>query len=363
MKIKEVKLGIISDSRGKDTVFIDINGFSTSAPSGKSTGTHEVPCYRDTIMDDFKSIKELTSFSNFDFKKFEDLTIVEKLFRKKIGGNTLFALEASILKAIASERKKELWQFLGGRKIPKLLSNTIGGGRHTKGKKPDFQEFLVVGDKKHNVLAHKEAKKILKTKKLNDENACVSDLSNEEVLNLMSYSDGFGIDIAASEFYADRKYWYKNKKAIRTRQEQIDFVIDLIENYKPIYVEDPLQEEDFKGFAEILKKTKGKCLIVGDDLTTTNFKRVKKAIEMKAINGLIVKPNQIGSLLEVKKVIDLCKKNNVKIIVSHRSGETMDDTIADLAVGWGADYIKIPVVGKERLAKVDRIENIKRKIR
>jgi len=365
MKIKEVGISVINDSRGKPTICIEINKQVTCAPAGKSTGKHEKPGYRGSLDKDLKNVKQIIELSQKDFKKFKDLEVVEALLKNKIGANTLFALEASILKAMAAEQGKELWQFLGGRSIPKILSNTIGGGCHTKAsKKPDFQEFLVMGNKKHNTIAYNELKKILKTSKTNDENALITPMCNRHTLELLNYGDvKIGVDVAASEFYKDRKYNYKcgNKKI--TRGDQIRFMVSIIEDYNLVYVEDPMQEDDFKGFAEILKATKGKCLIVGDDLTTTNLKRVQKAIEMKAINGLIVKPNQIGSLIEVKKVIDLCKKKKIKIIISHRSGETMDCTIADLAVGWGADMIKIPIKGKERLCKVDRIEEIKKKLK
>jgi enolase len=364
MKIKEVGIYVVNDSRNKPTICIEINGCGTCAPSGKSTGKYEKPAYKGSIENDIKNVKQIIELSQYNFTKFDDLKLVEKLLGNKIGANTLFALEASILKAIAKEEGKELYQLLKGKRIPKLLSNTVGGGVHTKGKSPDFQEFLVIGDKKQNIKVHKETMKILKTKKINDESACMTELENNMVLELFNYTDlQFGIDAAASEFYKNRKYYYKNPKKTLSRQDQIDYMINIIEDYGLKYVEDPLDENDFKGFAEILRRTKGKCLIVGDDLTTTNLERTKEAIKNKSINGIIIKPNQIGSLIEVKKVIDLCKKKKIKIIVSHRSGETTDDTITDLAVGWGADMIKTSVVSKERLAKVNRLEVIKRKLR
>lgn len=124
------------------------------------------------------------------------------------------------------------------------------------------------------------------------------------------------------------------------------------------YVEDPLHENDFKGFANLCAKTN--TLICGDDLTCTHLERVKKAVKEKAINALIVKPNQVGSLLEAKKVLDLAKKNNIIPVISHRSGETQDDLIADLAVGWQIPVIKTGIVGKERLAKLNRLLRIER---
>ena len=125
--------------------------------------------------------------------------------------------------------------------------------------------------------------------------------------------------------------------------------------YNLFYVEDPLNENDFSGFRELLKKVKKfnkNCLIVGDDLTTTNPNRLKLAIKNKSINAIIIKPNQIGSLLKVREVIDLAKKNKIKTIISHRSGETLDDTIADLAIAWNCDYIKTVIYGKVREVKL-----------
>ncbi len=370
MKIKEVRAKSILDSRRARTIEISVNGFKASAPSGKSKGTHEKRDYHKTLSGDISFINKLAKkkINLTVINRFEDLALIEPLIKNKIGANTLFALESAILKAAASEQKKPLWKFLnpnaGSGRIPLLLSNAIGGGAHSHNiLKPDFQEFLVIGNKKTNTKADDELRSIIDAKGKNDENAWQTSFDEQLVVELLSYGKtGFGIDAAASQFYKAGKYYYKHPAIIRTRQEQIEYIIGLIKDYKIKYFEDPLQEEDFSGFAEILKRTRGKCIITGDDLTTTNLARVKKAVSMKAINGLIVKPNQIGSLIEVKKVIEFCRKHGIKIIVSHRSGETMDDVIADLAVAWHADYIKIPVSGKERLAKVDRLDKIKREI-
>jgi len=379
MKIETIKAGITKDSKKRNTIVISINNCITSSPGGVSTGKHEKPSYKKTLNQDISTLKKINLF-DLEFNKFEDLERLEKRIKNKVGANTLYALEASILKALAKSKNKQLYQILGNKRKPKLLSNTVGGGVHSHLKKqPDFQEFLIIGDKKQNQKFHKETGKIIKAKSKDDENAWQTTLEHESILELMSWTGlDIGLDIAASEFYKKGKYCpknknfssnknlknnkegfyhYKNPKLCLTRKQQIDYIIKIIKKYKLKYVEDPLQEDDFKGFKEILKKTKN-CLIVGDDLTTTNLERVKKAIKMKSINGLIVKPNQIGSLIEMKKVIDLCKKKKVKIIVSHRGGETMDDTIADFAVGFGADMLKVSVVGKERLAKVKRLERI-----
>lgn len=385
MRIKEAIARIILDSRKEKTIEVSVNGCATSAPEGKSKGKHEKLRYIRSLENDVRDIKNFKL--DFEINNFEDLEKVEEIVKGKIGANALFALEASILKALAKEKGIELWQLLNkdAEKFPRLLSNIIGGGAHSSGKKPDFQEFLVTCNHNPSVNevvnrdVYNEAGKILKeldSKDImtNDENAWQTSFSNEQVLEIMSEvrEDAFeetgmhvdiGIDIAASQLFKNGKYLYANGKAARSKKEQIIYVADLIAKYNLFYVEDPLHEEDFDGFSKLLKITKGKCLICGDDLIVTNLGRLKKAIKMKSINAVIIKPNQIGSLLEVKKVIDLCRENKIFTIMSHRSGETLDDTIADLAFAWQCDFIKIPVIGEERLAKVKRLIEIENSIK
>jgi len=387
MNIKEVKAIIILDSRGEETIEVSVNGSRTSAPAGKSTGKHERPAYK------LSSVKRDRDFINkFDYdtlgkiSDFYDLVKVEDKLKTKIGANTLFALEASILKALAREKNIRLWQVIdpNAERLPRIISNTIGGGVHTNSRiKPDFQEFLVTCNKDPviarviNQKAHREAGEIisnlsLQNLKPNDENAWSTDEDNERVLEIMkniqeniSEDSGvhidIGIDCAASQFFSDGKYRYKNLKASRSPKEQIEYITNLSRKYNLFYIEDPLDEDDFSGFAELVKNCN--CIIVGDDLTVTNLERVKKAIKMEAITGLIVKPNQTGSLVEVKEIMDLCKRQGIKTIMSHRSGETLDITIADLAFGFQCDFIKIPVVGKERLAKINRLIEIENSMR
>ncbi|MEK6885857.1 MAG: enolase C-terminal domain-like protein [Nanoarchaeota archaeon] len=382
MKIEEVHANIVLDSRGEETIAIDVNHCRTIAPSGKSKGRYEAPAYKKNPMEDSEFINKIALKSFPEIDSFEDLEKIEKKFKKNIGANTLFALEASILKALAKSKRLELWQLLNvaARVFPRIISNTIGGGAHSSITKikPDFQEFLVTCNKNPalasvvNRKAHENAEAILKnlssnSPKKNDENAWTTDEDNESVLEIMKNiqenvfdetgtSIAVGLDCAASQFYKNGSYNYLNRKATRGKKEQIEYISMLAKKYDLFYIEDPLDEEDFEGFAELVKKCN--CLIVGDDLTVTNFKRTEKAIKMEAITGIIIKPNQTGSLLEVKKIIDLCQKFGIKTIMSHRSGESVDDTIADLAFAWQCDFIKVPVVGRERFAKVDRLMRI-----
>ena len=149
---------------------------------------------------------------------------------------------------------------------------------------------------------------------------------------------------------------------MRDRNEQIDYMAGLVEKYGLFYVEDGLQEEDFSGFIELNGQSGKKSLIVGDDLTVTHFDRVDRAVRGGAINAMIIKPNQNGSLLEVARIVDLCKQRGIKMVFSHRSGETMDDALADYAVGFGADFIKCGIYGPERMVKLRRVMEIEKKI-
>ena len=388
MKLKEVRARIVKDSRREKTICISVNGCETSSPSGKSTGKYEKPCYKKSVEGDMDFINSF-EFEH-EIKNFESLIDIERVIAHKIGANTLFALEASILKALAKDEGKELWQILNPHlelkqaKFPRVLSNTIGGGAHSNNAQhPDFQEFLISSDNNPSkskdindnlycrattTLNNLEQKKIGK----NDENALQTSFGNEQVLEVMKdlqedISDerttkvNIGIDCAASQIYKNGKYVYKNPLQNINSQQQIDYLAGLIKKYALFYVEDPLDEEDFLGFSKLLGKTKN-CLIVGDDLTVTNLDRLHQAIINKSINGIIVKPNQTGSLLEVKKVIELAKKNKISVIVSHRSGETKDFTIADIAFAWQADFIKTPVIGAERVTKVDRLIDIEKSL-
>lgn len=375
MKISDVKASRILDSRGEETIEVNVNGEMASAPEGKSVGEYESKPYHNSL--DW-NINFLNSFEiNFPINKFEDLEKVEELIKKEIGlkdikefgANALFALESAILKALAVSKKKELWQIINSRarKFPRPAGNAVGGGLHSKKfeQHPIFQEFLLMPNEEsfeENVKAmnqtYETIGKILNTNEKNDEGAWQTELGEVEVLDILDKLRGnldLGLDIAASSFYKEGTYKYKVNF---DRKRQIEFVNLLIEKYNLLYVEDPLEQEDFDGFAKISKK----ALVVGDDLTVTHADRLRKAIEMKSINAMIIKPNQNGSLTEVKKIFEMCKKNKIKTILSHRSGETMDDALADYAFGFGADFIKCGISGEVREVKLKRMIEIEQSI-
>ena len=158
-------------------------------------------------------------------------------------------------------------------------------------------------------------------------------------------------------------YKYKNKELIRDKVDQADYLEKIIKKFKIFYVEDPMEESDFSGFKEIKNNVSKKTLIVGDDLTTTNIKYVRRGVGSNAINAMIIKPNQIGSILEVKKVVEYCKDNKIKMIFSHRSGETMDSILADYCIGFGGNFIKAGIYGRHRLIKLKRIMDIEKSLK
>jgi enolase len=391
------------DSRGEPTISIVLEAKAgkvlASAPSGKSRGKHEAAPFSEKGIDfsiSFanaiakKLISEKISFNSFeDLEKFE--TILGAYDKSEnwnlIGGNTVFAFESAILKAIALNNKQELWQFLNekAKNLPMPVGNCIGGGQHTKSeRKSDFQEFLFIPKAKNfidaffiNLQAYRNAKSLVIEKdkswkgQLTDENAIAPSLSTEEILDIMDKvseasfqkfgSDlRIGVDAAASTLFHDGKYHYLNPKSEKTSEKQIEFMQKLIKDNDLFYAEDPLQEDDFESFAKLTKKTKS--LVVGDDLTCTQPSRLLEAIKHKSINAVIVKPNQNGSLLKTKEFVDIAKKHDITPIISHRSGETLDSTISDLAVAWNIPFIKTGILGKERFAKLNRLIKIEREI-
>jgi len=403
MFIKEVIPSFVKNSRGHRSIQVEVSTyegrFKVSAPSGKSKGKSEVASYNEAGIDKSMSLLrtfcKILKYKNFIIKKLDDLKQLSGLMRKfetkhgKFGGNIYYAMEGSFLRAAAADNKKELWKFINDDvnnglrpKMPMPVGNCIGGGLHSekiKGKRPDFQEFLLIPKEKTysravtvNLHAYEYARKLLKARNKNDENAWATDKTNEEVLEILSkvakrYNLRIGLDIAASAFYDNGYYHYKNKNLIRDKIDQMDYVEQLVKKFNIFYVEDGLQEDDFSGFVQLMngvaKVRKLKTLVVGDDLTTTNLKRVRRAVGGKAINSMIIKPNQIGSILEVKKVVEFCKGNNITMIFSHRSGETMDNILADYCVGFGGQFLKTGIFGRERLVKIKRVMDIEKALK
>ncbi len=379
------------DSRGETTISFTIKtnkgNFNTKAPSGKSKGRYEAKPWNETVLHDVMTLNEMKLYS---VESMSEIEKISKVYSKLLGANSRFVLEASLLKAWAKEHGMDLWELMmGGKKhnkMPLPVGNAIGGGLHSskdntmRGVKDEFQEFLFIASQKTktfsqaikiNDKAYKIAYEMLKNfdkdfkGERNDEGAWKTGLSDDHVLKIMyiiakKLNLRIGIDAASSSFY-DKFYKYHDR--VLNDTGQINYIKHLISDYELFYVEDPLYEKEFYFFSKLMSEINhNKTLIVGDDLTVTNYERLKKAIRKRSINAIIIKPNQNGSIISTTKVVNLAKEHNIKIIVSHRSGETTDDTIADLAVGWGADFLKCGIHGKERRAKINRMIRIEKEL-
>lgn len=391
MIVRDIKIREIFSHNLKETIEVEVEiskgKVRASVPIGTSRGVYEVE-YLPTkeVIKNFLEIRE--KFRMKEFKNFEEVdnTILEydkseKL--NKIGGNLALAISLAMLKAFALHEDLEVFEYVSSYfnfkiKIPKPVCNVIGGGKHFGGS--DFQEFLLIGKtsnfkeeiKKIINLYFKIAERLKKEDRSfnfgrNLESAWITNLSTKRILEILrdfskEYELYLGIDVAASSFYDFSKgmYVYEKEGLELNRIEQLSYLYDLIKDYEIFYIEDPFYEEDFVSFATLLSHFPQK-LIVGDDLTVTNLERLKKASELKSINGIIIKPNQIGLITKVAEVIKFAKKNDIKVIFSHRSGETEDPVISQLAVGFGSEYIKLGIAG-ERTIKINEILRIEEKI-
>ncbi len=402
--IEDVQVRKILDSRGNPTIEVDVltwNGSGrAAAPSGASTGSREVVSFPEGGVD--RVVSEMEDFiaSELIGMDAQDITTIDEVIREidgtdnmsAIGGNTAVAISMAVVKAAASSYNMPLYKYIGGNwvnELPYPLGNMMNGGAHAGTNAPDIQEFLVVPVGAENVSdaifanasVHKRLKELIQTKDSNftggkgDEGGWVPNITNDNALEIQAQAceevgDELGIeirpslDMAASELWdADKqKYVYAQDGVERDTGDQIDFVNDIIETYKMFYVEDPFDESDFDGFAQLTEKVGNKCLICGDDLFVTNKELLAKGIEMKAANAIIIKPNQIGSLSETYATVKLAKENGIVPVVSHRSGETTDETIAHLAVGFASPMIKTGAIGGERIAKLNELIRIEEEL-
>lgn len=402
--IEDVRLRKIIDSRGNPTVEADIltwNGFGrAAAPSGASTGVNEVASFPEGGVDQvIAEVEDLIS-SEIIGMEAEDLREIDTVLKEidgtdnfsTIGGNTAVAVSMATAKAAASSYNLPLYKFLGGImpvSIPFPLGNMINGGAHAGTNAPDIQEFLVIPVGASNIMeametninVHRRIKEKIQatdstfTGGKGDEGGWAPNLTNEQALEIQTSSceeitdeTGVevrpGLDVASSEFWneSEQKYIYEREGTSRTVEEQIDYIADLVDTYKFFYVEDPIQENDFEAFAELTAKSGKDCLICGDDLFVTNPEILAKGIEAKAANSLIIKPNQIGTLTDTYNSIQLAKANKYVPVVSHRSGETTDETIAHIAVAFNAPIIKTGAAGGERIAKLNELVRIEEEL-
>ena len=407
MKIKDVIGREILDSRGNPTVEVDVileDGSLGRAevPSGASTGEREALELRDKDPNRYNGTGVLKAVNNVN-GPLRDLVIGMDAYdqksldyaminldgtenKGKFGANAILGISMATLKAAAVSKKLPLYKYVGdGTTLPKPMMNILNGGAHADNKL-DFQEFMIIPNRetiKERIQVGAEVfhalKKVLNEKGLStgvgDEGGFAPDLdSNSEGFDLIieaikkaGYVPGkdvnLGIDVAASEFYKDGKYNLVGENRTLTTDELIKYFEDLVNKYPIISIEDPVDENDWEGFTKITELLGDRIQLVGDDLFVTNKKCLQMGIDKKAGNAILLKVNQIGTITETLETIKLAKDNNYKTIISHRSGETEDTTIADLAVALNLGQIKTGSMSRtDRICKYNELIRIEEQL-
>ena len=407
MKIKDVKGREILDSRGNPTVEVDVileNGIMGRAavPSGASTGEREALELRDgdkgrylgkgvtkAVANVNGPLRDLVIGMDVEDQKALDYAMIEAdgtETKSKYGANAILGISMAALKASALNAGKPLYAYIGnGTELPRPMMNIINGGAHADNKL-DFQEFMIIPQRdtiKERVRVGAEVfhnlKKVLNEKHLatgvGDEGGFAPDLeSNTEGFELImeaikkaGYEPGkdvcLGIDVAASEFYKDGKYELVGEGRSLTTDELIDFYEELVTKYPIISIEDPVDENDWEGFTKITERLGDKIQLVGDDLFVTNKKCLQMGIDKHAGNAILLKVNQIGTITETLETIELARSNGYATVISHRSGETEDTTIADLAVGLNLGQIKTGSMSRtDRICKYNQLMRIEEEL-
>ena len=393
--VTEVRLRRILDSRGNPTVEAEVStesgGFGrAAAPSGASTGAHEAVS--------LPAEEAIAAAREHAVPRIEgqvyagDQRSVDAALRAAdgtddfeiIGANSAVAISMAAAKAAADTLGAPLYQHLGGafrgNSFPTPLGNVVGGGEHAK-EATHIQEFLsapvgapsVTDAVFANALVHGEVSEILDDRGIpaakGDEGAWAPPIGDDDAFEIVAeatdtvsdevgFEVGFGIDVAAAELYDADDEVYRYGDLERTTDEQVAYVADLVGEYDLVYVEDPLDEEDFSGFADLTAKVGSETLVCGDDLFVTNTERLAHGIDEDAANSILVKPNQIGTLSDAFDAVELGVKNGLAPVISHRSGETEDTTIAHLAVATDAPFVKTGAVGGERTSKLNELIRI-----
>jgi enolase len=388
--IEVIELRTILDSRGNLTVEADIHttsGFGRSAaPSGASTGSLEAKVKPPKEAVEYavqNVIPALIGLDACDQQGFdEQLRDIDGTTNfAEIGANIAVALSLANAKAASASMGVELFRYLGGafvNEMPLPLGNVIGGGAHAANS-TEIQEFLVVPgdatDTQEAVLAnaavHRNVRELLakhgKSCGKGDEGAWAPQIDDALAFELIAEATGIvademnisvdmGIDVAASQMWDGEGYKYREK--VRNPEDQIAYIAELVDSYNLVYVEDPLHEDDFDAFAELTSQTGDRCLICGDDIFVTQVDRIQQGIEMNAANCVLIKPNQVGTLTDTHEAVQLAQRHGMETVMSHRSGETNDDSIAHLATAFGCIFLKTGVVGGERTAKLNELIRI-----
>lgn len=408
-KIKQIQAREILDSRGNPTVETTIilsDGLTgtSSVPSGASRGTYEAYELRDQDSKRYQGMGVLRAVENVNSiigPKLQGMDVYEqqKIDRAmiemdgtqnkgRLGANAILSVSQAAVKAAARSSLMPLPLYIRqfttgsiGKKIPTPMFNVLEGGKHG-GASLNFQEFLIIpaSSKSYSesleagVAIYHSLKKILSERREStlaaDEGGFSPNLTtNQSGLTLLkeaieksnlSFSlDAFiGLDVAANSFIDGKTYKLSDRDVPYSSNDLVEFYQNLMSEFSLIYIEDPFGEDDWEGWKKIYSTIGDKTLIVGDDLITTNAYRLQLALDNKVMGGVVVKPNQIGTVTEAIAVAEIARYTGLKIIVSHRSGETMDSFIADFAVGVGADYVKFGAPARERVVKYNKLLEI-----
>jgi enolase len=408
--IEEVHAREILDSRGNPTVEVEVvldDGTvgRAAVPSGASTGAHEAVELRDEdetrylgkgvqkAVDNVNAIigPELVGMSALDQVGIDHLMIEldETPNKAKLGANAILGVSIAVAKAAAESQGLPLYQYLGGvnaKQLPVPMMNILNGGKHADNN-VDIQEFMVmpVGAScfaealRMGTEIFHNLKKVLKGKGLNtavgDEGGFAPNLkSNEEALSVImeaikkaGYVPGqdvlLALDVAATELYKDGVYHLEGEGVTKTSDEMIEFYANLAEKYPIVSIEDGLSEDDWDGWNKLTKRLGSKVQLVGDDLFVTNTERLARGIKEGTANAILIKVNQIGSITETLDCIEMAKRAGYTCIISHRSGETEDATIADIAVATNAGQIKTGAPSRsDRVAKYNQLLRIEEEL-
>jgi enolase len=409
-QIKQVKASEILDSRGNPTLEVTVQLASgatgwAAVPSGASTGQHEAVELRDGDKARFGGLGVLKAVTNANGVLAKAVTGSEasdqpaldhKLIeldgtenKSRMGANAILGISLATAKAAAAEANTPLYQYLGKAKayrLPVPMLNILNGGKHAAGS-TDFQEFMIMPAGAKNFREairmgaeiYQSLKKVLKDRKLStnvgDEGGFAPPgLTNREAIEAVvaaiekaGYKPGkdcfIALDPAASEFYQDGKYVLARENARLSNEQMVDYYAKFAADYPLISIEDGLAEDDWEGWQKLNAKLGKKIQLVGDDLYVTNTRRLEQGIKLKASNSILIKPNQIGTLTETIAAIRMAQGAGWTAVVSHRSGETEDTTIADLAVGLSTGQIKAGAPCRaERTAKYNRLLRIEEEL-
>lgn len=400
----------ILDSRGNPTIEVDVilEGGAmgrAAVPSGASTGEHEAVELRDGDMKRYlgKGVQKAVANVNdvigpalYGLDASEQVSIDKRMIeldgtenKSKLGANAILGVSLACAKAASETAELPLYQYIGGpnaKILPVPCLNILNGGKHADNN-VDLQEFMIIPSgapsfreaMRYAVETYHHLKAILKSKNLStalgDEGGFAPDLkSNEEALKLIvqgiekaGYKPGediyIGIDAAASSFYNGSKYILKAEGKENNASGMVDFYESLVKRYPVIFIEDGLAEDDWDGWKLLTKRLGEKIQLTGDDLFVTNRKRLKKGIELKVANSILIKPNQIGTLTETLDTVEMAKRAKYTCLFSHRSGETEDDILADIVVATNAGQIKSGAPARsERLCKYNRLMRIEEEL-